>query len=418
MFDNNLLAQRQTGRIRVFGGDKVRFDATLDVPAGKLEIEMRLNWNEVRWIINKADFIDRYTKMIHRYWSGRYRLELVKTPAHGAPTVHAIKPAIRLVTTQNNPHYSMHVGYFRTGASFVQDDECHIVEDDVEAKNTSFAMNLGFKISHVNNAGWGYHKTVYKAAKERFRQVAGTIPFPAGQTGITPPIQGQLGPIVAQLVQDLPLFPLIPILIIGYRTAAEATSAGLTRATNVRDYLVNHRVPPSQLLVREELTSGTPGVELRLDKSFKEQFLSQPHSFPIAAHEFGHMLGLSDEYFAVNHPQNGPEAQAYVTYCTNKGITFAPFDANTISIMSMGYLVFPCHYAPFMQALEQILMEYYYHQSTAPQPGLSPGEKLARRQQVEAEFATYSVRINTTPLKNKPEESERISYRDWIAGLY
>jgi hypothetical protein len=94
--------------------------------------------------------------------------------------------------------------------------------------------------------------------------------------------------------------------------------------------------------------------------------------------------------------------------------------------MSMGYIVLPCHYLPFAKIVDNIVMESLVeswnaqnsrYEAARKRGGDVAGER-ARLSAVEALQTQYSVTVAPTPLKDGPEQTERISYAQWIQGLY
>jgi outer membrane protein OmpA-like peptidoglycan-associated protein len=137
------------------------------------------------------------------------------------------------------------------------------------------------------------------------------------------------------------------------------------RSANVEAYLRNNGLNGSI----DRTTSVAEGAEgATEDESWRrvEIIVGTGEAQNTAAHEFGHMIGLGDEY---SSPAAGfapgagtpvavgdPAAHNALAQAMGGGVTGAVAE-NTDSIMSVGNTVRPQHYATFHKALEQVTGE-------------------------------------------------------------
>jgi len=166
------------------------------------------------------------------------------------------------------------------------------------------------------------------------------------------------------LKQKLPSAPSIPIFLAGVASAegnpSHNLSLSLERAEAVEALLTSLGVP--QPLSSMGLgVKGAPNdpanrkVDIDIDTTFEATYASNRYS--VAEHEFGHMLGLPDEY------QNNPPGSSpgdprretlqtnYETLLTSAGLARPAWGTDTSSQMDAGVDVLPRHYLTIWEAL-------------------------------------------------------------------
>lgn len=160
-----------------------------------------------------------------------------------------------------------------------------------------------------------------------------------------------------------PSDPAIPIGLSGWASAEGGTSRNLTlsldRAMNVEAILRAEGVPQPLTSIGFGET-GVPEdaanrrVDLEIDRTFETTYASNRYS--VAEHEFGHSLGLPDEY-ANRTPATTTHAN-WVTYQTNyqalvtaAGMQQPIFGARTSGTMASGVDILPRYYLTFWEAL-------------------------------------------------------------------
>ncbi len=128
-------------------------------------------------------------------------------------------------------------------------------------------------------------------------------------------------------------------------------------------------------------------ISLKEDMDVSLLQTSAVYTYPAAAvHEFGHMLGLKDEYACMSDkaasklvkldfidasekgvvanrhmasartetPETAKEQAAFIKYCKEAGVTPTSFGHYTTSIMSAGSEFHPCHFVTIWAALVQL----------------------------------------------------------------
>ena len=130
------------------------------------------------------------------------------------------------------------------------------------------------------------------------------------------------------------------------------------RAEAVADELRRAGVPQS-LIIDPQGPVGAPNdaanrkVEIVPDTTFETTYTG--NRFSPAAHEFGHALGLPDEYVNRTTGNLGAKQTAFVNLAQQAGV--APPDRwgdRTSSVMSVGEDVLPRHYLTIWEALGQM----------------------------------------------------------------
>ncbi|TLD45783.1 MAG: hypothetical protein FAZ92_01940 [Accumulibacter sp.] len=159
--------------------------------------------------------------------------------------------------------------------------------------------------------------------------------------------------------QKNPSDPLIPLKVDGFASRdGEAThNQGLSdrRAAAVRSFLAGLGVPqPIGVLGHGAVGSagdaGNRRADISVDHSFETTYAANRYS--VGEHEFGHMLGLPDEYQNNTSGTLGTQQTLYSGLVTAAGVPGpAVWGVRTSSQMSNGIDVLPRHYVTLWEAL-------------------------------------------------------------------
>ena len=165
--------------------------------------------------------------------------------------------------------------------------------------------------------------------------------------------------LAASMNEKYPSAPAIPILLNGFASAEGAVGRNfelsLERAEAVKAVLAAEGVP--QPLVALGLGPiGAPDdrnnrrVDIAPSVTFEAAY--RGNRYDVAAHEFGHVLGLPDEY------KDNPASAWQTGYLSEVAISGAPgphqWGVRTSSIMASGVDVLPRHYVSLHEALAEM----------------------------------------------------------------
>lgn len=188
---------------------------------------------------------------------------------------------------------------------------------------------------------------------------ASPVQFGPNSASIQSPFDGRLRALATAMKAKNPSDPAIPIILSGFASAegplGRNERLSRERAEAVADVLRRAAVP-QPLIIDPRGPVGAPNdaanrkVELVPDSGFESSYSG--NRFSPAAHEFGHAIGLPDEYRNSTTGQLGTKQQAFVTLAQQAGVS--PPDRwgdRTSSVMSSGMDVLPRHYLTIWEAL-------------------------------------------------------------------
>jgi outer membrane protein OmpA-like peptidoglycan-associated protein len=193
--------------------------------------------------------------------------------------------------------------------------------------------------------------------------VASPVRFEQNRSDVRPAERAKLATFANALKQKAPSAPAIPVIVAGHASAEGESGHNLTlsldRALAVEAVLTGLGIPQPV----SSLGMGPTGalndaanrrVDIEFDRTFEGSYASNRYS--VAEHEFGHMLGLPDEYLN-NAPGSGAHARHitlqtnYQTLLTSAGLSSPVWGTHTSSQMSAGVDVLPRHYLTIWEAL-------------------------------------------------------------------
>ena len=171
--------------------------------------------------------------------------------------------------------------------------------------------------------------------------------------------QGQLTAFADAAKRKNPSDPSIPLQVDGFASldgdATHNQDLSDRRAVAVRTHLAREGVPqPIGVLGHGPV--GVAGdalsrrADISVDHTFETTYTSNRYS--VGEHEFGHMLGLPDEYLNATTGVLGTQQTLYSGLVTSAGVQGpAVWGADTASQMSNGIDVLPRHYVTLWEAL-------------------------------------------------------------------
>ena len=406
---------------RPYGTDNTGlFDVTCSPAQRRMDVKIRVRFafDSAYGGTERADFKRKMIAQVDKYWSGRFRLLLSINPANlklgpakpVSPFVFPILPTFTVEESAQQTHFTVNVSDTRFSRSFVDtDQQCALFRGTADDFQSSLHNKLQHREGLLGKIGNTVMPIPGKDAVTYFRQAEDRpIAFQPNMADYAVVGRTELDALGRLLKQELPTFELVTIQVVGHTTKSEAATLGLQRAEKVRRDLVAAGVPAPQLVARASKSPGTakvPSVMLKLEKNARAKLVKEPHPWPVAAHEFGHMLGLLDEYIP-DGDHDATEFRAFSDDCVKYGNLVKPrFGVRGTSIMSWGYHVFPAHYVPVARTLDKMVKE------KVRTLGLATFDAHMFQQAI-------SIVVDPLALKTKVEELNPINYLDWYKGAY
>lgn len=304
----------------------------------------------------RRDFKNRFMSRVIQRWSGRHQFRSTK-PCWPFTANALVMP--QLVSSNRSAHYVIDVHKLAPGStfrgSFINDptntggrwqgtgelDSGDVVEDP-DKRSTDVARNERLRLERAISSN-----------------LASPVFFKRGKSDITPVEQGTLGLLATAMKAKNPSAPAIPMHITGFASAEgkrrENQKLSEDRAKAVARFLAGKGVP-QPLIKRGRGPVGSPNdalnrkAELTMDTAFEGSYSS--NRFSAAEHEFGHILGLPDEYQNNTTGLLGTQQTNYVNLVNRAGVGPPEvWGSRTSSVMSVGVDVLPRHYVTLWQAL-------------------------------------------------------------------
>lgn len=190
---------------------------------------------------------------------------------------------------------------------------------------------------------------------------ASPVQFEQGSDTLSNDARTGLRMFATALREANPSAPLVPLGVTGFASpegdATRNADLSRRRADVVKSFLEGQgvRQPVSAS------SGGTTGpasdpagrkAEIRVDRTFETTYAGNRYS--VAEHEFGHLLGMPDEYSNATGGPLGTAQANYQTLLTSAGLSQTSFGTDTSSQMSNGVDVLPSHYVTMWEALGQM----------------------------------------------------------------
>jgi hypothetical protein len=229
----------------------------------------------------------------------------------------------------------------------------------------SFQVRTLNLLAAAKSIGRDERERLAKALKETN---AGTIPFPHNSDKPTDEGKLTVTNFSWKAKQGLlPNTPSIPIKVTGAAAADETNPPQLAkaRADAIEKLLKGFNVPHTrELSVGPSLAGGQMGtVTIAIDKTFEDDLSNYDEAnYNIFAHEFGHMLGLPDEYLneeglAERNPKVVMQ-KGLIDLAAAARVNVPTFGKATTSIMSYGRDLMQCHFLTLWEALGVMTRNY------------------------------------------------------------
>ena len=349
--------------------------ATDDSPAD-LDIQVRVKWDFgaiARPRRKQQALVSAFKKGVEQYWSRQFTLQ-VNSPVLGfyrvTPRISIHDPDVEcpgceqctgLISIQHRRlfHFAVKPRLY-PGVSFVEaNHQCSFKRGAIlESENgplNRLAYHIGFATR--NRGALPRRMEIIRSARSRVHtpETFSFEPLQANLQNVELALAQQYG---ARLKAAELTLPALPLCITGFHDSSQQEDAtiALARANHLRNLLMQAGTT-RELRTTVGDSRNSAEVAITLDDSFLHDYTRlQVGNFPIALHEFGHMLGLDDEY-------ENTKTRTWLGEARSAGVDVPPFQLNTASLMSMGDRLLPFHYMPIRAALlkieEQLKREHY-----------------------------------------------------------
>ena len=311
---------------------------------------MQFFWTEAQ----KIQFAQEYRDRVASRWSFQHTFRSKKAcwPFTASPYI-----APRVVDDVADAHFDVTVRKGSGGSSF-----------NAENPGTPGWRGTG-KIDEQDNQEIANFRSRDVARSERQRleraiaaATASPVLFSKDSAVIPPADQTRLHTLAAAMKAKNPSDPAIPITINGFAssegTLARNEKLAEDRANAVADALLAEGVPQPLVIVGSGPV-GAPDdaanrkVDIVPSTTFESSYTD--NRFAPGEHEFGHAIGLPDEYKNITAGKLGDKQTAFTNLAQAAGVAPPdPWGDRTSSLMATGVDVLPRHYLTLWEALGQM----------------------------------------------------------------
>ena len=338
-----------------FGG----FDTNYIVGSGEMLIKVRvkIQWlpaeNGDNWDVNEQNtFRQKLVDGVKETWSDKWKFRCTVKDFN-----ELVRPIFELEITDNDPHFTF-VCHNKQGQAHLRpnDAKVYLFKNDVDGIDErgdpkTLGMSAGGVMAAARKKVENILIPVQNVAVSRDTGVWKVTPDAAADIVIFAREINRIHP-------DSPRYPLIIEASSGIANKARDMVDAVHKLLKVHG-VTNYPITPSPTRTSKKfknIFSHTPKqdgtVTIRLaddDNAVRQEWV---YRYKAAVHEFGHCLGLPDEYEPQYPGRIGTQAHdAWRTLCNSAGVSARPCPKFDASIMSCGWMMYPCHYVTVWDAL-------------------------------------------------------------------
>lgn len=382
------------------GSGRGKFDCSYDPKQGNLDITVRFGaefqsgWTDWFGSTEKANLIRDFSQSIPTYWNGKYVLRCTKpgwttltvSPRFKVTFGEVLGAHFRMVISREDTRTSAHGRECRGFVSLnqVKSGDPYKAQDRIELRDFQVA-DFNHSVGGLQRAGNDreFIETCLRDAGvanakqdrsvdtqgriETFKVTVGLLDFAdnsADTAGFAASLRSFVTRVRGQMKGSMP----VPLQIKGYSKPSETDAARIAgdRATAVQAILTTATFPNPIKVVAAG--SGQARVEIWPDLDYEWSFKrgEKTYDYNVGAHEFGHLLGLPDEYEnpvagAKKDPDNDAKATVktnFLKLCGDAGVRPPTFPSHTPSMMSDGMTIMQWHMVTVWEALANMTSAY------------------------------------------------------------
>ncbi len=356
-----------------------KFDCSYSPTSGRLDITVKLcatfGGDLFEWFSSaeKTRIMSDLENGVPTYWNGPCTLHCTR---HGWTDIVA-RPVFAVTFGSSASHFKMVVSreselaksnpHGRECRGFVSTNQVQGIDEQDRVELRDFqTREFNHSVGGLQTSG-NDREFLEKALEDcgvtierrgADRAPVGIFPFPsasADAASITARLQDFARRVNLQLRGSHP----IPVVIKGFIRPPEAPDLARQRADAVRTILTTAAIK-NPLTVDPVAYGGSPSVEISVDRSYEAAFLTGASQFPynVAAHEFGHMIGLPDEYEDATTGAKLIVKTNYLRLVHRAGLRPPSFPSHTSSMMSDGMTLMAWHYVTAWDALAVLTHDF------------------------------------------------------------
>ncbi|MCA9548362.1 MAG: OmpA family protein, partial [Myxococcales bacterium] len=338
------------------------FDVAFDAASGRMTVTLKVKYDfvngnaasvapgfrpeEFTWTgAEKAAWKTRYQTDVSAMWSSQHQFKSTK------PHWDAMVVDTSVVVTEDagDPHYVLSVSKYPDDADMTGSSVC---DPGYHHSGAVCAQNAADAAGNRPNHGSGEFDSNDTRPEQKLDWGNATTPvqFGAGATALNGAARAALAPIITQLKGNAAAH----VELTGHsnnvhKRGVDAAQGAIDnmdlargRTAAVAAHLQAAGIGAERIQSRNVGEQGADDTAAwrRVDVQVGTRQTQNP-----GLHETGHMLGLGDEYTAID-----PAYQAMVTNTTGQVLA----QGNNESAMSMGSTVQPWHYSSFLEALRAV----------------------------------------------------------------
>jgi hypothetical protein len=346
-----------------FGGFRIEYQPA--VPRLAVKVKVFWEWESVgdaAWTDEaQANYRARFEQEVPRAWNGKWKLACSR---EGFRTEVGPEFQIQTVNHERQANFKFKVRNVH-GQSFL-----HATQKYVQLHINDLEAYSDFQ---PGGAGGASVQGVMLDERRKVEAILAPVQniqlarTPTGGWEVAPASRIALTTFAQQLQRVHHLAPRFPLTV---HTSSGLREKGRAMATAVNTFLrangvTTYPIETDPVKTGRKLKAPwtphktTASATITLSDDYAEVGRTFDYRYKVAQHEFGHCLGLPDEY--TTYPNGSPIAdshQKWVGVCQRAGVPPNAYPVNNLSMMSCGFVTNACHFVTVWDALIRTTFMY------------------------------------------------------------